>query len=74
MFTDTYGRGVRPEQVVEFAALRLLAMAAYIEQQVHAGDPAFAVHRDEQHADGYRHAAAYVLAHRAQLLGEAGGR
>ena len=74
LFTDAYGHDVRPAQVVDFVALRLLGMAAYIDQQVHVGDPAFTVHRDEQHADGYRRAAAYILTHRSDLLGERGNR
>ncbi|SDT07629.1 hypothetical protein [Actinoplanes derwentensis] len=49
-------------------------MAVYIDAQVHAGDPAFAVHRDERHADGYRRANAYILTHRDDLLGEGGNR
>ncbi|BCY11038.1 phosphotransferase [Actinoplanes sp. L3-i22] len=72
LLTDSYGRGVRPEQVVDFAVLRLLGMAAHIDDRVHAGDPAFAVHRDEDHAAGYRRAADYVLADRDRLLGAAG--
>ncbi|MEU8655892.1 phosphotransferase enzyme family protein [Actinoplanes philippinensis] len=68
LFTDAYGRDIRPEQVVDLAALRLMGMAAYIDVQVQAADPAFAVHRDERHADGYRAAAAYILTHRDDLL------
>jgi hypothetical protein len=74
LLTDAYGRGIRPEHVVDLAALRLLSMAAYIDGQVRTGDPAFAVHRDERHADGYRGAAAYILTHRDDLLGEGGNQ
>jgi hypothetical protein len=73
LFTSAYG-GVRADLVVDFAALRLLGMAAYIEQQVQTGDPAFRVHAEEQHADGYRRAAAYVVTRRSHLLGEHGTR
>jgi hypothetical protein len=53
---------------VDLIGIRLLSFAAYIDQQVRAGDPAFDVHRDEDHGGGYRAAAAYVLANRATLL------
>jgi hypothetical protein len=69
--TDTYGHGIRPEQVVDVAVLRLLGMAAHIDDRVHAGDPAFVVHRDENHAAGYRQAAGHILADRDHLLGAA---
>jgi hypothetical protein len=68
LLTGPYGHNVRPEQVVDFAALRLLAMAAHLDDRVHAADPAYTVHRDEDHAAGYRRAAAYILSHRAELL------
>jgi hypothetical protein len=51
--------------------LRLLGMAAHIDDRVHAGDPAFVVHRDENHAAGYRQAAGHILADRDHLLGAA---
>ena len=53
---------------MDLIGIRLLSFAAYIDQQVRAGDPAFDVHRDEDHGGGYRAAAAYVLANRATLL------
>jgi hypothetical protein len=70
LFCDAYGLGVAPAELVDLIAIRLLSFAAYIEQQVRAGDPAFDVHRDEDHAGGNRAAAAYVLANRATLLAE----
>jgi Ser/Thr protein kinase RdoA (MazF antagonist) len=68
MFCAAYG-GVDPAEVVDLVVIRLLAFAAHIEQQVRAGDPAFDVHRDEDHADGYRAAVSYILENRAVLLG-----
>lgn len=68
LFCSEYGLGVRADELVDLAAIRLLGFAAYIEQQVRAGDPDFDVHRDEDHAGGYRAAAAYLLANRAGLL------
>ena len=54
---------------MDLAALRLLSIGAHIEARIRAGDPAFAVHREEDHGSGYRAAAAYILSHGAQLLG-----
>ncbi|RZT26614.1 phosphotransferase family enzyme [Kribbella sp. VKM Ac-2569] len=68
LFCDSYGLGVAPAELVDLIGIRLLSFAAYIDQQVRAGDPAFDVHREEDHAGGYRAAAAYVLANRAALL------
>ena len=54
---------------MDLAALRLLSIGAHIEARIRAEDPAFAVHREEDHGSGYRAAAAFILTHRAQLLG-----
>ncbi|TDX02626.1 aminoglycoside phosphotransferase family protein [Kribbella sp. VKM Ac-2566] len=70
LFCASYGLGVAPAELVDLIGIRLLSFAAYIEQQVRAGDPAFDVHRDEDHAGGYRAAAAYVLANRTTLLAD----
>lgn len=70
LLTGAYGHDVRAEQIVDFAALRLLAMAAHLDDRIHAADPAYTVHADEDHPAGYRRAAAYILAHRAELLGQ----
>ncbi|GAA1666014.1 hypothetical protein GCM10009745_05050 [Kribbella yunnanensis] len=69
LFCDAYGLGVEPAELVDLIGLRLLGHAANIEQQVKAGNPAYDVHRDEDHAGGYRAAVAYILANRALLLG-----
>ena len=69
MFADAYGAPVTAAQLVGLAALRLLSIGAHIEDRIRAGDPAFAVHREEDHASGYRAAAGFILAHRADLLG-----
>ncbi|MET7277587.1 aminoglycoside phosphotransferase family protein [Kribbella sp. NPDC005582] len=70
LFCAAYGLGVEPAELVDLAGLRLLGHAANIEQQVKAGNPAFDVHRDEDHAGGYRAAVAYIVANRAALLAE----
>lgn len=69
LFADAYGPQVTPAELVDLAAARLLSIGAHIEARVRAGDPAFAVHRDEDHASGYRAAACWILTHRAHLLG-----
>ncbi|MGH3680148.1 MAG: phosphotransferase enzyme family protein [Natronosporangium sp.] len=69
LFADAYGPPLTASELVDLAALRLLSIGAHIEARIRAGDAAFAVHRDEDHGSGYRAAAAYILTHRAQLLG-----
>jgi hypothetical protein len=68
LFAQAYGPEMQPAALVDLAAVRMLAIAAHIEDRIRAGDPAFAVHRDEGHADGYRGAAQYIVTHRAELL------
>ncbi|MFF5085489.1 phosphotransferase enzyme family protein [Actinoplanes sp. NPDC000266] len=64
-----YDPHLRPEVLVDYAAIRLLGMAAHIREQVDAGNPAYAVHGEHDYAAGYRAAAAYILTHRAHLIG-----
>jgi hypothetical protein len=73
IFATAYDRDLRPDLLVDYAAIRLLAMAAYIEQQVHVGNPDYAVHGEHNFAAGYRRAAAYILTQRATLLAHSGG-
>jgi hypothetical protein len=68
LFVDAYGPLVTPAELVDLAAARLLSIGAHIEARIRAGDPAFAVHRAEDHGRGYRAAAAWILTHRAHLL------
>ena len=46
--------------LVDYAAMRLSAMAAHIGQQGRIGNPAYAVHCEHGFADGYRCAAAFI--------------
>jgi hypothetical protein len=69
LFCESYGLGVEPAEVLDLIVIRLLSHAANIEQRVREGDPAFDVHRDEDHAGGYRAAVSYILTNRAALLG-----
>jgi hypothetical protein len=39
-----------------------------MEREIRAGNPDYAVQREEKHADGYRTAACYILDNRAVLL------
>ncbi|MEU3713218.1 phosphotransferase [Streptomyces catenulae] len=68
LLADTYGHGITPDGLLDLAVVRLSAVAAHIEQQIRAGNPAFDVQRDERHADGYREDVRFILAHRATLL------
>ena len=49
--------------------MRLTSIAAHIERQIRHGNPAFTVHREERHAEGYREDVHYILTHRDVLLG-----
>jgi Ser/Thr protein kinase RdoA (MazF antagonist) len=64
-----YGPDMRTDQLVDFAAVRLLSTAVHIDQQIRAGSPAFAVHRRDDFAAGYRAAAGFILTNRSRLLG-----
>ncbi|MFE6684897.1 phosphotransferase [Streptomyces sp. NPDC057743] len=68
LVADTYGRGIVPAELLDLAVVRLAAVAANIEQQIRTGNPAFDVHREERHADGYREDVQFLLAHRDALL------
>lgn len=68
LLTTSYGLGVAPAEIIDLLVIRLAAMGAYIEQQVRAGNPDFAVHRDEDHGAGYRRAVRYLLDNREALL------
>ncbi|MEU4244224.1 phosphotransferase [Actinoplanes sp. NPDC026619] len=69
ILATAYDPGLRPELLADDAPIRLLGMAAHIETQILAGNPAFAVHRDHHFAAGYRAATAFILTHRDRLLG-----
>jgi phosphotransferase family enzyme len=68
LLTDTYGHGITPAELLDLAVVRLSAIAANIEGQIRSGNPAFEVHRDERHADGYREDIQFILTNRDTLL------
>ncbi|GLY66997.1 phosphotransferase [Amycolatopsis taiwanensis] len=68
LLARTYGREITPAELLDLAVVRLSAIAANIEQRIRDSDPAFAVHRDERHADGYREDVQYILQNREALL------
>lgn len=68
LLTSSYGLGVAPAEIIDLLVVRLAAMAAYIEQQVRAGHPDFALHGEENHGAGYRKAVRYLLDNREALL------
>lgn len=67
LIADTYGHDVTPAALVDACLVRLGGIAAHIEERVRVGDPAYRVHRDERHADGYREDMHFLLTHRDQL-------
>lgn len=69
LLADTYGFGVEPADLIDIVVVRLASMATHIEQQVRADNPAFEVHRREDHAGGYRAAARFILEERERFLG-----
>jgi hypothetical protein len=68
LFADAYGDLVDTAELVDLAIIRLVSIAAKIEREVRAGNPAFRTHREEQHAQGYRRAAQFVIENRDSLL------
>jgi hypothetical protein len=68
LLTDTYGLGLDPAEILDLVVLRLASTAAYIERQIRAGDPDFAVHREERHGHGYRKATRFILDNRDAFL------
>lgn len=68
ILATAYDPGLRPALLVDYAAIRLLAMAAHIDQQVHAGNADYAVHGEHHFAAGYRRAAAFISTHHEALL------
>lgn len=68
LLCEAYGEEVSPAELIDLAIVRLTAIAAHLEERGRADDPAFAVHREEGHAAGYRSAAAYVISQREAWL------
>jgi hypothetical protein len=68
LFTEAYGLGVEPAEILDLIVVRLASFAAHMEREIRARNPDYAVHREENHADGYRTAARYILDNRAALL------
>jgi len=67
-FADAYGDLVDPAELVDLAIVRLVSIAAHIEREIRAGNPAFRTHQEEKHAWGYRRAAQFVIENRDSLL------
>ncbi len=68
-FAEAYGLEVTPAEILDLAIVRLTSMAANIASHVRAGDPAFAMHARDGHAQGYLAAARYIIDHRETFLG-----
>lgn len=69
LFTDTYGRGITPADLLDPLIVRLSSITTYIETQIRLDNPKFNRQRDERHTDGYREDMHYILTHRDRLLG-----
>ena len=64
LFATSYGDLVEPAELVELvdlAIVRLVSVAARMEREIRAGNPAFDTHKEERHAGGYRRAAEFVI-------------
>ena len=68
ILAEAYGGGMSPAELVDLAIVRMTAVAAHIEARIRCGDPAFEPHRVDDHAAGYRKAAAYIIGARNLLL------
>jgi hypothetical protein len=71
ILATAYDPQLNPALLVDYAAIRLLGIAAHIDQRVHAHDPAYTVHGEQGFAAGYRRAAAFIITHRQALLTQA---
>lgn len=69
LFAQGYG-GIAVPYLLDLLIVRLSAICANIEQQIALGNRAFARHRDERHADGYREDMRYILQNRSSLLAD----
>lgn len=69
LFVESYGLGVSPAELVDLAIVRMVAIAAHMEQEIRAGNAAFDVQRDEGHPAGYRAGAAFMINARSRWLG-----
>jgi len=69
LFCSTYGLDITPAELVDLAALRLLAFAAEMSHQIRTDNPAYATHATEDHPAAYRRAATWTLTNRPTLLG-----
>lgn len=67
-FTAAYGTDISPARLLDLLVVRLGSIAANIEHQVRAGNPAFDRQRDERHADAYREDIEFILGSRRTLL------
>jgi RimJ/RimL family protein N-acetyltransferase len=68
LFAAACGDLVESAELVDLAIVRLASMAARIEREIRAGNPAFDTHKEERHAWGYRRAAEFVIQIRDSLL------
>jgi hypothetical protein len=68
-FVDAYGDpAITAAELLDLMVIRLTGFAAHMEHQIRLGDPAFDVHRDEQHARGSRSSASYLIENRDELV------
>lgn len=68
LFTEAYGGDIDLAYLLDLLVVRLSAITANIEQQVHLGNRAFDRHREEKHTDGYLEDMRHILRHRDVLL------
>jgi hypothetical protein len=54
--------------LLDLMVIRLVSFAAQMEHEIRQGNPAFNVHRDEEHALGSRTSASYLIEHRDELV------
>jgi hypothetical protein len=68
LFAETYDAGIAPAELVDLAIVRLVSMAARMEREISLGNPAYSPHRKENHAEGYRRAAKFLIEMRGSIL------
>jgi aminoglycoside phosphotransferase (APT) family kinase protein len=69
LFAAAYDANVSPADLLDLLIVRLGSIAANMEIEIRAGNPAFDRQRDERHGDGYREDMRYIMQKRNLLLG-----
>ena len=68
LMLDSYDGVLTPAEIVDTAILRIQSMGLHIANRVRVGDPRFAIHARDGHAEAYFQAAISIGRMREQLI------